>query len=219
MAIRFSNTIDDFLAMSEFHYKASPAVKRQLSNYQWTVGLGIFVLPLLISVVFRSHGNGLFDLLVAAIVAAVFAYIAPISWRRSVRRQTLRMYNEGSNKAAFSEREMEVTPDGIVSRSAYGESLTAWGAVERIESTSDYTFIYISSVMAYVIPNKRIPEHDLREFLFDLKTQYKPDHTLPTPLPVPRPIAEPIKQTVGVTNTAAGNPTEPANANRWYVGQ
>jgi hypothetical protein len=215
--------MDDYMAASEEYYKTSRFIKRQIAGYRWRVSLAIFLVTLLIPLLLAPDAPKFPMICISFFCAALFALIAPSAWMRSVRRQTLASYKERANKIWFCEREIEITPDGIAGRSIYGESLTTWGAIERIEATSDYTFLYMGAVPAFIIPNKRIPESDLREFLSDLKTHFKPDHTIPLSTTALTRIAEPIKlepvqQTVGIASPAPENNTEPAKTNRWYVG-
>jgi hypothetical protein len=62
----------------------------------------------------------------------------------------------------------------IWSRTAFGESRTRLEAVERVVSDGDYTFIYISPVMAHVIPHAAVSEGNLEAFAEAIKERTAP---------------------------------------------
>lgn len=95
-----------------------------------------------------------------------------------MKHQVRNFYSEGKNRGVIGEHELEISADGIIERTLYNETKSAWGAVEKIESNPEYTFIYMNSVTAHVIPTRRIIEGDLSEFLTTLGQHYQPDQQL-----------------------------------------
>lgn len=62
------------------------------------------------------------------------------------------MLDEGKNADMLGNQSLTLTEDGIVNVSNFSESKTNWGTVENVVETKEHIFIYISAVMAYIIP-------------------------------------------------------------------
>ena len=173
MRLRYENTLDDAIAFQQYHYTHSPTARRSIAGLRWG-GVAL--------IMFMCFAAGkdklLLHLVEMCILSGIYILILPVLVRRSIKRQSRRMYSEGSNKGMLGEHELEITEDGIIERSPYNETRTAWGAVERIESTPDHTFIYAGSMMAHVIPHSRINEGDYKAFLAQLGQRFQPDQPL-----------------------------------------
>jgi hypothetical protein len=176
MRLRYENTMEDLLAFQAYHIAHSPTMKRMQVGNRWGGALVIFGLTLWIAKL--DTGNMFAGLIGAGVGAGVYALIYPLLVRRSIRRRTLKLYAEGQNKGFLGEHELEVADDGLIGRSPYSESKIAWGTVERIETTPEYTFLYVGSVSAYIIPHNRIIEGDYRAFLTELGQRFHPDQRL-----------------------------------------
>lgn len=82
------------------------------------------------------------------------------------------MYAEGLNRGLLGTHELELTEDGIIERSEVGEHKTTWQGIERIISTTEHTFVYVSALMAQVIPRNAVTEGDYDAFVDALRMQY-----------------------------------------------
>lgn len=171
ISLRYANTMQDIIAFNEFHYRRSPALRRIMGLLQWLGAITIFLAILM-------ETGGIMGVIGAAIVAGGFAAIYPLLLRRLIRWQVRLMYSEGRNKGTLGEHEMEICEDGVIERSPYRETKTAWAAIERIEITPEYTFLYASSMSAYVIPHKSILAGDYRMFMAQLGQRFQPDRLL-----------------------------------------
>ena len=178
MRIRFKRTLDDIIAFSDFHYSHSPAMKKIVARYRVAGALAILILtgamthtmipdiplPLIISV--------------SAVGAAIFATQASNIVKRRLRENTRKLYAEGNNASLEKEVDMELTETGLIARSDIMETKFAWGAIERIETTADYTFFYISPVQAYIVPHNKIIEGNFPAMLAEIGRLYQPGQRL-----------------------------------------
>jgi hypothetical protein len=173
MRIRYNNTIDDMVALNTFHQTNSPTAKRMWKLTLWGGTLFLFVIITL------TGRYSLAARIAGGLTGAAF-YVVAIHVLRYLSMGPLvrRMYAEGSQKGTLGEHEMEVTEQGLVEWTDYNEMKSAWGAIQRIETTPSHTFIYVGPIMAYVIPHGAVTEGDLRAFLGELKRHYRPDATL-----------------------------------------
>lgn len=80
-------------------------------------------------------------------------------------RQVRRLYKEGTNKGTLGQHELEIDDSGLVERTEVNETRHAWQGVERIVETDTHALIYISSMMAHVIPKRSVTVGDADAFI------------------------------------------------------
>jgi hypothetical protein len=153
-------------------------MKRLTARYQWTNALAILVFSFILDHWFFPQIPVLF-LLVAALIGSIyFAVRAPNILLRKMKRNLIKMYAEGQNKTMLGEQELEVSDVGLVERSKFSETKMAWGAIERIETTPDHTFVYTSSTNAYIIPHHKIIQGDYRTLMAEISRRFQPGQNL-----------------------------------------
>ena len=59
---------------------------------------------------------------------------------------------------------MEITPEGLLSRTPVSESRVAWSAFEKLVSTDAHTFIYMQTVGAHIVPHAALTPEELARF-------------------------------------------------------
>ena len=72
---------------------------------------------------------------------------------------------QGTNKGTLGEHELEIDDNGLVERTEVTETRQSWHGVERIVETDEHAFIYVSSMMAHVIPKHSVIAGDPNEFI------------------------------------------------------
>lgn len=74
---------------------------------------------------------------------------------RLMRRAILKLLKEEKpGKGLLGKHTMIVSEEGLVERTAVGESRTSWAGVDRIEQNAEYIFIYTSAAAAHVVPKR-----------------------------------------------------------------
>jgi len=180
MRIRYERTMDDILALNEFSFHHSPTTKRIVSRYRWTGALAIWLLAALLVYVLVPAMPIYLTLLLAFIDAAYFAVVAPRIVLKKTKHNIRKQYAEGQNATLLGEQELELTDTGLIARSKYAETKLAWGAIEKIETTPEHTFLFVSSVNAYIIPHTRILEGDYRALMAEIGRRFQPGQPLQT---------------------------------------
>jgi hypothetical protein len=84
--------------------------------------------------------------------------------KRRIARAVRKMLKEGENKMDIGLQALEVTSEGLTDKDEFGESKFNWKAIERVASTPDYYYIYISAMKALVVPKLKVTEGDFEEF-------------------------------------------------------
>jgi hypothetical protein len=96
-----------------------------------------------------------------------FPIVAVVQWfleRRLVRRAILQLLKEEKpGKGLLGKHTMVVSEEGLVERTAVGESRTSWAGVDRIEQNPEYIFIYTSAAGAHVVPKRALGDRQVAE--------------------------------------------------------
>lgn len=165
MQLEYNLTESDLVLFSEYHADHSPSIQRSRRFQRFGMPLilmatGLYLIlrepNFLVAIIF-------FPILLLIMVAWVVW--SPSLFRTQYRRQVIKMYREGGNQMLLGKQILRADDDGLHSASAAGDSRTNWAAVERIVSTSDYTFIYLGATTAIVIPQKAIASGNYDEFV------------------------------------------------------
>ncbi|MCW3052033.1 MAG: hypothetical protein JWN14_1203 [Chthonomonadales bacterium] len=178
MRIRYESKLEDYVAFNDYHYSHSPTMKGYLFWYRYLGACAILFLPYLMLRALGSTASLLLIFPVSLIGTAFFVAIAPRILKRRLKHNARKFLSEGKNDSFVGEKELEITEAGLIARSEYTETKLAWGAFERIASTPTHTFLYLSSVQAYVIPHNNILEGDFRAFLTEVGHRFQPGQRL-----------------------------------------
>lgn len=179
MHIRFQRTMDDMIAFSDYHYDHSPTLKKIVARYRVGGALAILVLSNALVHLILPDAPLPLTLTVSVVGAIYFATQAGKIIKRKTRDNTRKLYAEGKHASLDKEVLLELTETGLIARSDYMETKLAWGAIERIESTPDHTFLYLSPVQAFTIPHNKITEGNFPAMLAEIGRLYQPGQPLP----------------------------------------
>jgi hypothetical protein len=189
--IRFETTMDDVIAFNRFHFENSPLMRRQRMFYALVIsGMLAVVSAIGIAALWkdaplRPHE---LEILVGCLVAlasvgsiATF-FFARSYWMRLVERNVRKMYSEGSNRTMLGWREMELAGARLKLKTEFLESSVDLRAIDKIVGDADYTFVYIASAQAYLIPMNLYPEDEYRQFVAELRQAWENREDMP-PIP------------------------------------
>lgn len=172
MKIRFETTIDDVMAFNRFHMANSPTWRRQV----WTQSLiipGVFALLFFFLFFVSDVGQAINVVMWPTAIMLVIVSIGSVVFVRwfmssSLDSNTRKFLAEGRNRIMFGWREMELVNNRLVLKTELMESSLDLRAIEKIVRDENYTFVYIASVSAYMIPMTLYPEDEYREFVAHL---------------------------------------------------
>ncbi|HVC98489.1 MAG TPA: YcxB family protein [Pirellulales bacterium] len=144
--VAYELAINDLVAFALDHQKKSPTIRRRrrvtcllLPAVLFAVG----ALMLLVDVI-----GGAF----VSFVGAATLLLVPSLQRRATARILAKVYAEGSNRAVLGWRRLSIGREGVVMISDLVESRIKWPAIEKIDTSNEHLFIYISSMSAHVVP-------------------------------------------------------------------
>ncbi len=158
MNAEYDITEEDLNAFSLYHHNHSPSVRRQYLR-AWFVPACIWLFVCLVIWHFsnRQQGTPLSNFLaLLPLFCGVPAYLLYFPWayRRKLRKIVADMLREGKNRGALGRHQVAITPEGVTESGAFGQSSSTWQAVERVEKTEKYAFIYTSAVGGVIVPRR-----------------------------------------------------------------
>ncbi len=182
MRIRFETTMDDLIAFNRFHAENSPMLRRQRLIFS-------LLFPLILCIVGLVTMLANIDLLdedpirffVLSAVAITFGLPALVGlyflsrwrWMSNLESMVQKIYAEGNNQIALGWREMEIVGNRLLLKTEWIDSSTDLRVIEKIVGNDDFTFVYIASNQAYLIPMNLYPEDEYRQFVADLREAWE----------------------------------------------
>lgn len=166
MTINYELTKQDYIDFNMHHIATSPTMKRALFIQRFILPILFLVLPIFLIQITDIPLWYWFSVLGTASVLWIVLY--PKSVNRSVAKRISKMISEGSATGIVGTHCLSLTEQGIVDKTEYSE--TRYHVIERIEESEKHIFIYVSAVMAYIIPKRVFPTSDeADEFRIALK--------------------------------------------------
>jgi hypothetical protein len=154
MEVEYELTLDDLVAFHEYHCAHSPTIQRQYHRGWWR--LPIIVMALWALLGWRSGAFAQFaaDEWYWLLLVPVWLITYPWRWHRAQRRAVVNLWNEGENAGSLGRQKLTITPETVMQSNAYREVRTRWEAVEKMERTEHYVFIYFSALHALILPRR-----------------------------------------------------------------
>ncbi len=80
----------------------------------------------------------------------------------------------GKGRGLLGEHILEVTPAGLVERTAYNETVHRWQALLKVEKTRCYVYIWITDAMVHAVPVRSFADlESATTFQHEIETQRK----------------------------------------------
>ncbi|MCP4405161.1 MAG: YcxB family protein [bacterium] len=161
MTLTFDVQMADIVAFNQYHFQHSPAVQRGRKRIMAGIIIGI-----VISMIYGGvYEHSLVYVITSAILGIVLLYIASKITHYHSARSIQHIFKEGTNKTMLGRHTLNVTDEGLTEITEYTTTHIKWEGIERIVSTPDYTFVYLSAVTAAIIPRESILDGDYKPFI------------------------------------------------------
>ena len=169
MDVEYELTRDDLYAFQWRAAFGSPRGRRSRRTVYilWLVALLLFaILPAIGADGFTiSRVNIGFVLIAYPIVA-----LAQWRWERWLLRRTILglLRDEKPDRGQLGVHRVALDEEGVLERTAVGESRTRWAGVHRIEQDDRYIYLYTSPSAAHVIPKRAFADPGDAEAFYQL---------------------------------------------------
>ncbi len=182
MKIRFDTTIDDLIAFNRFHVENSPLLRRQRLVFSLMVPAILLVVAMFTAFINIDSimENSVKNLVVATAVGILglpfcigWYFFSRWQWTTNMERNTRKMYEEGNNRTVLGWREMELVGNRLILKMELIDSSIDLRAINKIVGNDEFTYLYISSNLAYFIPMNLYPEEEYRQFVAELREAWK----------------------------------------------
>lgn len=172
MKICYEITVDDLVAFNRYHVEHSKVLRRQRIARIIIVPAIVIVLTALVSL--ESHEPAFF--VGGVLIASLLAILMARSFWQTLERNVRKMYGEGSNKGLLGPHELELSGDRLIHRSPFVETKYRFEMVERVASTTDHTFVYVSAVNAHIIPHHAVSDGDYEAIIEAIRRRLPETH-------------------------------------------
>ncbi|EDP67661.1 hypothetical protein CAT7_04459 [Carnobacterium sp. AT7] len=167
MEIEFELLEEDYINFNLDHANSSASVKKSLI-LQRILGPLVFLIATLALGTF-SEIPVWYWITIFSIMSVIWLVFYPNYFNWEMGRNIKKMLKEGNNKNLLQKRKIFLTDEAIIETSTASETKTPWSDVNKVEETSEYIYIYNSSISAYIIPKRVLGnQNKINTFLEEL---------------------------------------------------
>lgn len=165
MQISYSLTESHVVDWSLYYSAHSPTVRRQRRLVVVMIVLAILCLCAHSIAWPDPDGSSGITVVTYLLLGGLLLVLQRPLWSWLLRGACRKALREGRNLGLLGPRIVTVSPEGCFQKTNYVENRYSWPAIERIEATEAYAFIYISAVNAIIVPKRALPPGEVDAFV------------------------------------------------------
>ena len=175
MKLKYEIDLDDCIAFSDQLMKTSPLMRKAIRKGQLWWASGPLVGALMVSMVKgASPEEALATLSVLSVAISLPMFLLyPHYFKYNNKKQINKLHGNNKYKGVVGVHEMTISNDFLADKTEYDDSKIEWDSISKIESSSEYTYIFTSEVTAYIISHKKIIDGDITSFVAKLNEVFK----------------------------------------------
>jgi len=164
--ISYTNTIEDFIEFNIYNNDNNTQLKRRQKMVYYLfpaiwICLGVF------NLIIQNH---LSDMILWVTLSVLWLIFLPLYYKWKTKKNILKFYMKDENKKMLGKHQIEFNNEYIEENGDFGNIKRKWSGVHKIISINNYIFIYLDSIMAFVIPKDSFPSNkDMEKFLETVK--------------------------------------------------
>lgn len=148
MDLEYELTKQDYIDFNIYHMTSSVTMKRSLFIQRFIIPIIFLVLPIfLIKITDIPLWYWYSVFIILSVLWVVFYKKFLI---KSVERRISKILDEGKTTGILGVHHFSFTEEGIVDKTEFSE--TKYNVIEKVVESEKHIFIYVSAVMAYIIP-------------------------------------------------------------------
>lgn len=175
MKIKYEIELEDFFVFSDYLIKTSPLMLKAIRKGQMWWASGPLAAGLILSILREySPEKTLTTLAVLSIAISLPMFLLYKQYFKYRNKKHIKtFYENDSYKGILGPHQMTISADYLAEKTADNESKIQWNAIDRIETKSDYTFVFTDEITAYIIPHKKIVGANASQFIDMLDDTFK----------------------------------------------
>jgi len=167
MKISYNASLSDINTYGKLIYDKSPTVKEHLKKtYYFSVPM-LLVLGAIIKY-FETNNELLYAWIVLGIGWLVYL---PFYHKKKYIKKVEESFESERYKNLFGEHELIIEDSFLIDKIESGQNKTEMSKIEHIETIDSYTFVFIDSAMAYLIPRNNILDGNYHDFIYEIKNK------------------------------------------------
>lgn len=174
MELEYIINIADCLALNNHLINTTPEVKKaiRIGQINWSVWpfIGVFSWTLIKSIPFEM---AIIIIVIVTVICSLPAFfLFPIYYKYYNRKHIKKICESGRNKGITGKHIIEITDEYFKEKTEYNDTSIPWHAIDRIESTDDYTFVFSNPTTAYIIPRQSFSSEIYNSCINEMKEKY-----------------------------------------------
>ena len=167
MEIRYSLAEHDLIALAEFQFELSGALRKQarLRRFLYPLSFGLLALGAFLVV------DDLILPIMFGLMAVLSFLFAPTLFTRVAQRRIPQVVRSKMGSTSVGDRTVSANEEGIQQRVGELYSEVPWSIVHDIVETPLHVFVAIDGTYSLVIPKKEVGGNELKRFVELLKNK------------------------------------------------
>lgn len=159
MKLEYEITKQDYIDFNIYHMNHSITMKRSLFIQRFFIPIIFLILPIFLVKITDTPLLYWFGVFIISFVLWIIYY--PKFFKKSVERNISKMLEEGKTTGILGNHIFLYTEEGVVDKTEFSE--TSYNLIEKVVESEAHIFIYVSAVMAYIIPIRIFGSVDEKE--------------------------------------------------------
>lgn len=164
MKLEYEITKQDYIDFNIYHMNHSITMKRSLFIQRFFIPIIFLILPMFLVKITDIPLWYWFGVFIILCVLWIIYY--PKFFIKYVERNISKMLDEGKTTGILGNHIFSYTKEGVVDKTEFSE--TSYNLIEKIVESEAHIFIYVSAVMAYIIPIKIFGSAEKKEIFLNI---------------------------------------------------
>jgi hypothetical protein len=168
MKLEYEITKQDYIDFNINHMNHSVTMKRSLFIQRFMFPIIFLILPIFLVKITKIPLWYWFGVFIITSVLWIIYY--PKFLKKSVERRISKMLEEGKTTGILGNHIFSFTEEGVVDKTEFSE--TRYNLIEKVVESELHIFIYVSAVMAYIIPIRIFGSVDEKENFLNILNKH-----------------------------------------------
>ena len=171
MNLKVNIAPQDIYIFNDYYFENSETIKKAVFKNQLFVGASPLVGGIIVPFINDMPLKHALILLVAVfvLISLPFYFLYSRYNKRRYRKEIKKLYSEGENKGIYGEYEYTIEEDWLLVKTAVSQTKQSWNSIEKIVQYKENTYVFISSIQAYIFPKASVVDGNYDSFINEIK--------------------------------------------------